>query len=339
MTGTQRIKALLAGEPCDRLPIQPLVMTFAAKQVGIPFGDYCRDGRLMAEAQLKFADEYQIDVLTTCSDPAREVVDIAGEGSVEWYADQPPAIAEDRAALSDKGRLDKFELPDSTKPGRMNDRLLAIDIMVKEAANRKTICGWVEGPLALAAELRGLNNIMVDLTDDPGFVERLLRFTADVAIDYGKEQARRGVDTIAMSDAAASLMGPRFYRNYLLPEQMRVIQALKSYGVITRLHMCGQTGPLIADMKTLPVDIYELDFPVDLAAARHVLGADKAILGNVSTIGDLLNGSPETVTASAKRCHEICGRYHVVGAGCELSPKTPPANLRALVDYGLSHAP
>jgi MtaA/CmuA family methyltransferase len=339
MTGTERIKALLRGEPCDHLPIQPLAMTFAARHAGIPFGAYCRDGRLMAQAQLAFAADYKVDVLTTCSDPAREVVDIAGEGSVEWYDDQPPAIAEDRAALADKRRFEEFELPDPTKPGRMNDRIQGIDIMVNEAAGRKSVCGWVEGPLALAAELRGINNVMTDFTDDPAFVERLFEFTADVAILYGAEQARHGVDTIAMSDAAASLIGPARYRRFLMPQQRRVLSALRGYGVITRLHMCGNTDRLIADMKTLPVDIFELDFPADLVHARRTLGADKAILGNVSTIGDLLNGTPQSVSEAASRCHETCGRYHVVGAGCEISPCTPPENLRALVRYGLDHTP
>ncbi|MDR3709635.1 MAG: uroporphyrinogen decarboxylase family protein [Capsulimonadaceae bacterium] len=339
MNSVERINALLRGEPCDRLPIQPLVMLFAAKHAGIPFGDYCRDGRLMARVQKQFAEDFQVDVLTTCSDPAREVIDIAGEGSVAWFDDQPPAIAEDRAALTDKKRFDKFRLPDPTKPGRMNDRLVGIDIMVKQCSPRKSICGWVEGPLALAAELRGINNIMTDFIDDPEFVNKLLEFTADVAILYGKVQAAHGVDTIAMSDAAASLIGPRLYREFLLPQQRRVLAALKSFGVITRLHMCGQTGALIGDMRTLPVDIFELDFPVDLAMARQNLGPDKAILGNVSTIAELLNGTPESVSASAERCHNVCGRYHVVGAGCEISPLTPPDNLKALVSYGLTHKP
>jgi MtaA/CmuA family methyltransferase len=314
-------------------------MLFAAKHAGIPYGDYCRDGRLMAQAQIAFAEDYQIDVVTGCSDPAREVVDIAGEGSVRWFDDQPPAIDESLAALSDKKRLETFELPDPTKPGRMNDRILGQDVMVKEVGAHKSVCGWVEGPLSLAAELRGINNIMTDFIDDPDFVDRLLEFTADVAILYGKEQAKHGVDTIAMSDAAASLMGPRFYRRYLLPQQMRVLMALRSFGVITRLHMCGQTGPLIADMRTLPADIFELDFPVDLVKARETLGPEKTILGNVSTIGDLMNGTPEIVSRAARRCHEICGRYHVVGAGCEVSPRTPPENLRAMVEYGLTHTP
>ena len=76
-----------------------MVMMFAAKNADMKFIDYTRDGRKMAQAQLKVADDYGLDCLLTCSDPAREVIDIDGEGSVDWFPDQGPAINEDRAAL------------------------------------------------------------------------------------------------------------------------------------------------------------------------------------------------------------------------------------------------
>jgi len=137
------------------------------------------------------------------------------------------------------------------------------------------------------------------------------------------------------------MIGPRHYAKFLLPWQRRVLESIrKSHPeTILRLHMCGNTGPLIAQMATLPVDIYELDFPVDLPAARAVLGPNRLILGNVSTISDLLEGTPERVSAAVRRCHETCGRFHIVGAGCELSPYTPPENLRAMVRYAQEHTP
>jgi uroporphyrinogen-III decarboxylase len=103
--------------------------------------------------------------------------------------------------------------------------------------------------------------------------------------------------------------------------------------------MCGNVDALVPQMATLPVDIYELDFPTNLAAARAGLGPDRVILGNVSTITDMLQGTPETVEAAAGKCHEICGQYHIVGAGCEVSPLTPPENLQAMVRYARQHHP
>jgi hypothetical protein len=81
MRSIDRVRGIVRGEEVDRLPVQPMGMMFAARHAGIPFIDYTRDGRKMAEAQLRFAEDFGIDCLLTCSDPAREVIDIAGAGN------------------------------------------------------------------------------------------------------------------------------------------------------------------------------------------------------------------------------------------------------------------
>jgi len=339
MTPLERIRAVVAGQPVDRLPAQPMLMMLAAKNAGIRFIDYTRDGRKMAEAQLKAAEDFGVDCLLTCSDPAREVIDIDGEGSVDWFVDQGPAINEGRAALSDKSKLAGWSLPDPEAPGRMRDRIEAIRIMRERAGPGMSIVGWVEGPLALGAELRGLNSVMVDFLDDPAFVGDLLDFTAEVAVRYALAQVEAGADTIGMSDAAASMIGPSLYSNFLHPRQDRVLSEIKRRrpDTITRLHMCGNTDPLFPRMRELPVDIYEIDFPASLAEARRVIGPGRTLCGNVSTITDLLEGRPERVYEACRRCHEIVGKNYVVGAGCEVSPLTPLENLRAMIRYALEH--
>lgn len=341
LTAISRVRRVLRGLPVDRLPAQPMSMIFSARNAGMLFIDYTKDGRKMAEAQLKLAADFGIDCLLTCSDPAREVIDIAGDGSVDWFDDQGPAINEDRAALLDKGRLKTFRVPDPLGGGRMHDRVKAIELMRREAGSGMSIVGWIEGPLALAAELRGINAVMEDFLVDPGFVRDLLAFCADVAIAYAPAQIAAGADTMGMSDAAASLIGPRLYAEFVWPEQRRVLESLRRGhpDVIRRLHMCGRTDPLIPKMAELPVDIYEIDFPADLRLARAGLGANRVITGNVSTIADLFEGTPERVYAACRRCHQICGRYHIVGAGCEISPRTPPENLRAMIAYAREHRP
>ena len=110
MDDLERIRAHVAGRPVDRLPVQPLIMQFAARQAGIHYNDYVTDARRLAEAQMRMADDFGIDCLMTCSDPARELIDIAGDESVEW-ADSGPAIVESRAALVDKSRLARAARP------------------------------------------------------------------------------------------------------------------------------------------------------------------------------------------------------------------------------------
>ena len=317
-----------------------MIMMLAAKYLGVSFLDYTRDGRLMAAGQLKIANDFDIDCLLTCSDPAREVVDIAGEGSVEWLLDQGPVINEEKAALSDPARLRTFRVPDPMGSGRMHDRIKAIENMRRETGDEKSVVGWVEGPLALGAELRGLSRIMMDFLDDPPFVNDLLDFTAEVALVYAEAQIHAGADTIGMSDAAASMMGPVYYDRFLFPRQKRVFGEIKRRHpeILTRQHICGQTGPILPRMKELAVDIYELDFPVSLIKARSILG-ERVISGNVSTVTTLLNGTPQEVYDAAGQCHVACGRNFIVGSGCEVSPLTPLENLQAIVSYAHDHTP
>jgi uroporphyrinogen-III decarboxylase len=186
---------------------------------------------------------------------------------VKWFEDQGPAIAEDRAALVDKNRLKDFKVPDPGAEGRMHDRVRSIEICLNELAGETSIVGWVEGPMALAQELRGLNNIMTDVLDDPGFVRDLMDFTSQVAIEYAAAQIDAGADTIGMSDAAASMLGPQHYTDFVLPWQQRVFGSVRQAHpeVVLRQHMCGNVTRLTPHMATLPVDIYELDSSTNLA--------------------------------------------------------------------------
>ena len=341
MRSLERVRGLVAGKPVDNLPVQPVIMMFAAKHAGMPYIEYTKDGRKMAEAQSRVVQDFGIDCLLTCSDPAREVFDIAGEGSINWYEDQGPAICEARAALLDKSRLNTFRIPDPLGEGRMHDRIKAIEIMHQEFGGEVSIVGWVEGPLALAGELRGLTHVMTDFLDDPAFVNDLMDFNAEVAMLYAEAQIQAGADTIGMSDAAACMIGPRYYGRFLLPRQMRVVESIRKAhpDVIVRLHMCGNTDPLIPQMRQLPVQIFELDSPTNLEAARASLGPERVILGNVSTITEMLEGTPEEVYEASRRCHRTCGRFHIVGTGCEMPPATRPENLRAMVRYAREHQP
>ena len=328
MDSQARVRDLIAGRPVDRLPVQPLIMQFAAQQAGIHYNDYVTDARRLAEAQMRMADEFGIDCLMTCSDPARELIDIAGDDSVEW-ADSGPAIVESRAALLDRARLSELRVPDPMAPGRMRERVASIEIMRAEAGPTASVVGWVEGPLALAAEMRGLSALMMDIYEEPAFLVDLFEFTSSVGMAYWKPQVEAGADTIGMSDAAASMMSLEHYEAFINAAQRRVVEDIKSSrpDVIVRIHMCGATDHLLPPWRELPADIFELDFPVDLVHARAVLGPDRVILGNVSTVGEMLTGTPEEVYEAAAECHRISGPRHIVGTGCEVSPETPPENV------------
>ena len=102
MNGRERVLAMLEGRPVDRLPLMPITMMFAADRIGVPYGRYAADHRVMAEAQIRTAEEFDFDYVSGISDPAREAADCGA--AIHFFDDQPPAIDEAHALLADKAR-------------------------------------------------------------------------------------------------------------------------------------------------------------------------------------------------------------------------------------------
>ena len=92
----------------------PITMMFAADLAGVPYGDYARDHRVLADAQVAVAERFDFDYVSAISDPAREASDLGA--AVEWFDDQPPAIVESRALLADKGKLAVCACPTWPRP-------------------------------------------------------------------------------------------------------------------------------------------------------------------------------------------------------------------------------
>ena len=110
---------------------------------------------------------------------------------MEWFDDQPPALVEERALLADKGRLARLQVPDPAAGPRMSDRVEAVRLLRQRAGAGRIVEGWVEGPCAMSADLRGVNTLMLDFFDDPGFVRDLFAFTVEMELAV-RPRADRG---------------------------------------------------------------------------------------------------------------------------------------------------
>lgn len=86
MTGKERILAKLRGEPTDSLPLMPITMMFASDVASVCYGDYARDHRVLADAQV-VADRFDFDYVSAISDPAREASDLGVEGMGQTSTD------------------------------------------------------------------------------------------------------------------------------------------------------------------------------------------------------------------------------------------------------------
>ncbi len=315
----------------------PITMMFAGDASGIRYGDYARDHRLLVAAQINIAEKFAFDYVSVISDPAREASDLGAK--VQFFPDQPPAIVEMEALLTDKAALAALKVPDPRAGKRMNDRVQAAALFKEKVAGEKLIEGWVEGPCAMAADLRGINTLMLDFFDDTGFVRDLFAFAVEMELRFAEAQVEAGVDLIGVGDAAASLVGPQIYEEFVWPFEKQLVDGLHAMGTKARLHICGNTSAILAGMGRLGCDIVDLDYPASVAQARAEMRADQVLLGNIHPVKTLRDGTPETVTDEVARCHRDAGARFIVGAGCEIPRGTPDENVAALAAYARETRP
>jgi len=331
MNGRERVLSFLSGEPVDRLPLMPIMIMYCADHIGVKYGEYVKDHRVLADAQINTAIDLDLDIVSIMSDPAREAADCGAH--VKFYEDQPAAIIESEALLAEKTVFTSLDMPNPLGGGRMHEGVRAVELMKERIGDEKAIMGWVEGPCAEAADLRGINTLMLDFYDDPSFIRDLFDFVVELALRYAQAQVDVGADIIGIGDAAASLIGPKFYNELVWPYERKLVKGIQAMGARVRLHICGNTSRIVEGMGRLGCEIVDLDYFTPVALAREAMGPDQILLGNLDPVAALRGSTPEAVTAAITQCHREAGDRFIVGAGCEIPRDTPLANVQALTEY------
>ena len=328
MTSLERYRNIVQNKPVDFLPRLPILMRYAAEYIGSNYGAFASDYRVLVEANLRCCADFGIDQLNTMSDPYRETQGFGA--AIEFVRDGVPRCP--HPPMETHKNLDALPRPDPMAAERMRDRIDAVRAYKSRMEDAHSIMGWVEGPAAEAADVRGVSAFLIDLIDDPPFVEALMARCVDTAIDFAQPQIDAGADTIGIGDAIASQVSPQIYERLILPQEKRLVSALKKMGATVRLHICGNITHLLPGIATLGVDIIDIDHPVNMKTARKILGENTVLTGNIDPVSAVLNGAPKTIRKTIMNTYRDVGNPYMVNAGCEIPSGTPIEHLKALCE-------
>lgn len=325
MNSYERLTARLAGKPVDRPPNFNIMMQFAAHFAGERLSRYYQDYRVLCEANFAVQEAFDLDLWQAISDPYREAADAGLEVS---FPDDSLPIAT-KPLLQEPGDLARLRYPKPEEGRRMGDRLAAIRLFSERAQGEMPVMGWVEGALAEAADVRGMGQLMTDLYDRPEWVHELLEKCVEAQIAFARAQVAAGAHIIGLGDAVASQISARAYREFTLPYEQRIFAAVHEMGGLARLHICGNTNRILADMLQSGADIIDLDWMVDMRKAAEVFGDRAAPCGNHDPVAVMLNGTPADVRAAVGAELDAGGPRCISMAGCEIPDGTPHENLLA----------
>ncbi len=326
MNSLERLESVLQAQPVDQTPNFDIFMTRAARQIGAPLSRYYLDHRVLVEANLAVWQAFQLDIVQAISYPYREAAD-AGL-VVEFPEDSLPLSRQ--PLIVEPEDVDRVRFPLTSFGPRMTDRLEAVRALYEQVGDRVPVMGWVEGALAEASDLCGMDCVMMDLVMRPAWLRGLLEKCTEVAIAFASAQIDAGARIIGLGDSVASQISPRMYRQFALPYEQRIFAAVKAKGAIPRLHICGNITHLLPDIGRSGADIVDLDWMVDLHRASVILNG-LAVCGNLDPVAVYLQGTPETARAALLSNAAVGYRRWISAAGCEIPEETPAENLLAQV--------
>lgn len=323
----ERLDAYLAGEKTDRRPNLTIVGSVVTRYVGMGIDTYCKDYKKMAEAARLAAHDLDLDFIQIASDLAREA---EGYGTVlRFPADKLPSPT--KYALEDIEDVDKLRPLKAAEIPRLYDLVKATELAMADPDIYPMTLAV--GPMTVAGNMRGVEDLLVDSIDEPEAVERLLEIVTGTTLDFIDCLAGIGAKYVYVADPVASLIAPHMYRDLVLPRHKQIFERMAQHGITGRLHMCGNTTGTLPYSRQCGAKIIDIDHAVDYAEALDIVDGACLLNGCIDPVADVYACDADHVKAAMHACADKAnGRRGLFMPGCELPTATPTENVKAIAE-------
>ncbi len=343
MESLERIRCAIRLQSADVTPVAPYMGNHGAHVAGVSIGEYCRSGKLMAEAQYRAWQVYGQDTVVAQSDNYYIAEGFGVE--VQHYENSTPTLK--APAVQDLEDVDRLRVPNPWRDGRMPVYLEAIRRLAALTRDEVAVRAPGTGPFSLASHLLGTEQFLVELAlaeQEPGgsreqMLKQLLDLTTDALIAFATACLEAGAHIVQAGDSLASLdmISPAMYRNWAWPAERRFFETInplaEQHGAATLLHICGNMTPVLEVMAETGAQILELDHKVSLKTAKKRVGHRVCLMGNLDPVEVLWRAAPESVALAARQAVADAGQDggFILGSGCEVPMYAPQANLHAMI--------
>ena len=185
------------------------------------------------------------------------------------------------------------------------------------------VCGG-----GIVMHMLGMENMIMGMMMDPETVRKYLIVMADYSAAYAHELSKVSDNVCVITDFLSDIIPPDMI-SFTVPLNRKVFKAIdSSYSMI---HNCGNTLSNVDDLVSLNSDIISLEMSSNPEAYMRKIDGRCKVLGCISPLGVMLNGSPEDVKKKALWSAEL--GVDLVGPECGLGPLTPDDNVNALSHY------
>lgn len=334
MTPLERVTAVLAGRTPDRVPVCLHNFLHAVHEAGASMSAYRTDPAVVADVHLEALERYGHDCL--CIDLDTTMLAEALGARAECAAGEPGRIV--APAIASLEEVKQLRPVDPNRDGRIGVLLDAIGSLARRVGKRVAIRGNCDqGPFSLACLVRGIQDFLIDLAtdaDNPAIGQLFeVCYASHLATHRAVKRAGAHFTSFGDSLSGPDVVAPALFARFARPYHRRLLDELAADGIVTALHICGNTTPIFDQLADYPFCGFEIDYKTDAAAAKRSIGARHVLFGNIDPSAVLTHGTRADVEAAARRLIDAWkpgGRF-ILNAGCAIPATAPADNIRTLV--------
>lgn len=188
-------------------------------------------------------------------------------------------------------------------------RLAKLKNAVKRYKGVKPVVLGMTDAFAMPWKLRGMDNFLVDLLENPDFAKRLIALVLDYNRRLICHAADIGVDIVRLTDDYAfnqgPFMPPDMWVEFIQPGLRQLVEVAHGFNLKVVKHSCGNLGALAELIIQTGVDgLHPIQpFPTQtLADFKFRFGDRVCLIGNVDCINVLTSPCREAVVEDVRRC-------------------------------------
>jgi uroporphyrinogen decarboxylase len=281
MNSIERMQAVLENRPVDHWPFVPSIYEHGARVIGETPGDSSRSADLMAQAALASYETYHHDLVTVGIDIYNIEAEAFGCSVSAGHGNSIPGIVSH--PLADQDELDPgvLTLPQPGPDNRMQLIVEASAQVQSKIGNEVWVNACLGGPFSQAVELRGFENLVVDMLEEPDRVHALLEKTTALSMQQAERLSQTGCGVnIFESWATIPLIDPPTFGTYVVPYNKRVMDMIrKKYDTPPpQLIMGGNTATLMDHFIEAGTSLVVADFNTDFGFMREKTAGQRMIV-------------------------------------------------------------